>query len=139
MCFVSLHNHDSTSNFKLLDALPSVEELLTTASDLSYKGLAISNHETLSSHVEAIQVTRKLKEKGKLSRDFKLILANEIYLVDNATETKENYQSGVTRFPHFLLIAKSKEGHEALRRLSSKAWGKNYFRSGYMERTPTDK
>lgn len=139
MCFISCHNHDSTSNFKLLDCITSVEELITTASDLSYKGIAITNHETVSSHVEAIKVTRRLKKEGKIPEEFQLILGNEIYLLDDVEYAKQNYKSGETKFPHFLLLAKSKQGHEALRRLSSKAWGENYFRTGFMERTPTDK
>jgi DNA polymerase III subunit alpha len=135
---ISLHNHTDKSNIRLLDATNRVKDLITTAAELGYKGVAITDHETISSHIEAIQTTRKLKESGKLGKDFKLILGNEIYLVDLLEEVRDNYKSGVTKFPHFILLAKDKEGHEQLRRLSSEAW-KNSFYTGTMERTPTVK
>lgn len=138
MCFISPHNHTSRSNFRLLDCTNSVEDLILTSAKLGYKGIAITDHETVSAHVEAIKVTEKLKRSGKIHEDFKLILGNEIYLCESLEEVKDNYQSGVTKFPHFLLLAKDKTGHEQLRYLSSKAWG-NSFYTGTMERVPTIK
>jgi DNA polymerase III subunit alpha len=135
---VSLHNHSDYSNIRLLDCTNSVEELIKKAGELGYKGIALSDHESVSGHVQAIKKTRELKEKGVLPKDFKLILANEIYLVDDVEETKNNYQSGVTKFPHFLIIAKNKQGHEQMRYLSSLAWQNSFF-TGTMERVPTDK
>ncbi|MFJ7982351.1 PHP domain-containing protein [Lysinibacillus xylanilyticus] len=137
-CRVELHCHTDVSNIRLLDSINSVEELIQTAHDLGLRGLAITDHEALSNHVKAIQTVRKLKEEDKISQDFKLILGNEIYLVDSLEEVRDNYQSGVTKFPHYLLIAKNKEGHEALRVLSSMAW-ENSFYTGTMERVPTTK
>lgn len=138
MCIVGLHNHSDYSNIRLLDCTNSVEELLLTAGQLGYKGIALSDHESVSGHVQAIQKTRELKQKGKLPEDFKLILANEIYLVDDVEYVKNNYKSGETKFPHFLIISKNKQGHEQMRYLSSIAWG-NSFHTGTMERVPTDK
>ena len=133
---IELHTHTDVSNIRLLDSINSVGELIQTAWDIGLKGLAITDHEVLSNHVKAIQTVRKLKEKGKIGQDFKLILGNEIYLVPSLEEVRDNYKSGVTKFPHYLLISKSKEGHEALRKLSSKAW-ENSFYTGTMERVPT--
>lgn len=138
MCFVPLHNHSDYSNIRLLDCVNSVEELIRTAGNLGYKGVALSDHESVSGHVQAIKKTRELKQKGVISEDFKLILANEIYLVDDVEETKTNYQSGITKFPHFLIISKNKKGHDQMRYLSSLAWS-NSFYTGAMERVPTDK
>lgn len=135
---ISCHNHTSRSNFRLLDCTNSVEDLIKTSAEVGYKGVAITDHETVSAHVEAIKATEKLKKSGKIPSDFKLILGNEIYLVDSLEEVKDNYKSGVTKFPHFLLLAKDKEGHEQLRYLSSLAWG-NSFYTGTMERVPTIK
>jgi DNA polymerase III subunit alpha len=135
---VSLHNHSDYSNIRLLDCTNSVEELIRKAGELGYKGIGLSDHESVSGHVQAIKKTRELKEKGVIPKDFKLILANEIYLVDDVEETKNNYQSGVTKFPHFLIIAKNKQGHEQMRYLSSLAWQNSFF-TGTMERVPTDK
>lgn len=137
MC-ISCHNHTDKSNIRLLDSTNRVKDLVKTAAELGYKGLAITDHETLSAHVEAIKTVRSLKKSGKIDNDFKLILGNEIYLVDSLEEVRDNYKSGVTKFPHFLLLAKDKVGHEQLRLLSSEAW-KNSFYTGTMERTPTVK
>lgn len=136
MCFVSPHNHTSKSNFRLLDCTNSVEDLIQTAAQLGYKGIAITDHETVSAHVEAIQTVNKYKAEKKIPQDFKLILGNEIYLVDDLESVRDNYQPGITKFPHFLLLAKDAIGHEQLRYLSSKAW-ENSFYTGTMERVPT--
>ena len=40
------------------------------------------------------------------------------------------------RYYHFILIAKNKEGHRALRELSSRAWMNSYWDRG-LERVPT--
>lgn len=134
--FINLHTHTSVSNIRLLDSTNLVDRLLETAVELNYRGIAVTDHEVLSAHVDAIQYTRKLKEQGKMPKDFKLILGNEIYLVDSLEEVRDNYEPGVTKFPHFILLAKSKIGHEQLRVLSSRAWSRSY-RTGLMERTPT--
>lgn len=138
MCYISNHNHTDRSNIRLLDSTNRVKDLFKTAAELGYKGLAITDHECLSAHVEAIKTVRDMKKKGKLNEDFKLILGNEIYLVDSLEEVRDNYKSGETKFPHFLLLAKDEIGHEQLRILSSEAW-KNSFYTGTMERTPTVK
>ncbi len=138
MCFINCHNHSDRSNFRLLDCTNSVEDLIETAAKIGYKGLAITDHETVSAHVQAIKKTREFKNKGKIPEDFKLILGNEVYLVDSIESVKDNYKSGATKFPHFLLLARTKEGHEQLRLLSSLAW-QNSFYTGTMERVPTTK
>jgi DNA polymerase III subunit alpha len=135
---ISCHNHTDKSNIRLLDSTNRTQDLFITAAELQYKGLAITDHECLSSHVEAIKTVRNMKKKGTLAEDFKLILGNEIYLVDSLEEVKDNYKSGETKFPHFLLLAKDKVGHEQLRTLSSNAW-KDSFYTGTMERVPTVK
>lgn len=138
MCIIGHHNHSSKSNFRLLDCTNSVEELIQTAADIGYKGITITDHETVSAHVEALQVLDKLKKSNKIPNDFQLILGNEIYLVDDIESVRDNYKPGITKFPHFVLIAKDKVGHEQLRYLSSIAW-ENSFYTGTMERVPTTK
>lgn len=133
-----LHCHTDYSNPRVIDAISTVEELIQTAADLGKKAVALTEHENVSSHMKGIQTLRKLKEEGKIPQDFKLILGNEIYLCNSLEEVKDNYQSGVTKFPHFLLLAKNAEGHEALRYLSSAAW-ENSFYTSIMERVPTMK
>jgi DNA polymerase-3 subunit alpha len=102
LCLISNHNHTDKSNIRLLDSTNRTKDLFETAAKLNYKGLAITDHECLSAHLEAIKIVRSMKKSGKLSDDFKLILGNEIYLVDSLEEVKDNYKSGETKFPHFL-------------------------------------
>ena len=68
------------------------------------------------------------KEIEKDYPGFKIALGNEIYL----TPDREMGQ----RYYHFILIAKNKEGHRALRELSSRAWMNSYWDRG-LERVPT--
>ncbi|WP_341480074.1 PHP domain-containing protein [Paenibacillus dendrobii] len=128
---------DSGSNLKLRDTTNTVEGLIQTTHDMGHKGVAITDHESISAHVKAIQVTQKLKDNGKINKDFKLILGNEIYLVESIEEVRDNYKSGVTKYPHFLLLAKDETGHEQIRYMSSRAW-ESSFHTGPMLRTPTE-
>lgn len=134
---LELHFHLDYSNLRLLDCINSVEEAILKTAELGLSGMAITDHETVSGHLKAIKAVEKFKKEGKIPQDFKLILGNEIYLVESLEEVRDNYKSGVTKFPHFLLLSKNKEGHEALRLLSSKAW-ENSFWTGSMERVPTE-
>ena len=68
------------------------------------------------------------KEIQKDNPDFKIALGNEIYLVGN----RENGQ----KYYHFILIAKNKQGHQALKELSSTAWMNSYWDRG-LERVVT--
>lgn len=135
---INLHSHSDVSNIRVIDSLAKVEGLIQTAADLRLGGVALTEHESISSHIKGIQITRRLKEEGKIPQDFKLVLGNEIYLVDSLEEVRDNYQSGVTKFPHFLILAKNSSGHEAIRKMSSMAW-ENSFYTGMMERVPTIK
>lgn len=88
-------------------------------------GIAITDHECLSSHVEVVQIAKDLRETNP---DFRVALGNEIYL----TETRDKSQ----KYFHFILIAKDAVGHRVLRELSSTAWYNSYHDRG-MERVPT--
>lgn len=87
-------------------------------------GIAITDHECLSSHIEVNQYAEKIKETNP---DFKIALGNEIYLTDTRNKGQKYY--------HFILIAKDAIGHKALRELSSTAWYNSYSDRG-MERVP---
>ena len=124
------HNHTEYSNLRLKDCNMKVGALIEQAQKLGLKGISITDHECISGHIDAIIKSKELQDKGI---DFKVALGNEIYLVNSLSEVRDNYQPGITKFPHFVLTAKNKEGHLALRKLSSVAWG-NLFRTGKMER-----
>ena len=120
-----VHSHTHYSNIRLLDSINRPEKLIERAQKIGLAGIAITDHEVLSSHMEVNILAKKLREENP---DFKIALGNEIYL----TDTREN---GI-RYWHFILIAKDKEGHRQLRELSSLAWLNSYWDRG-MERVPT--
>ena len=120
-----VHSHTHYSNLRLLDCINRPKDLVNRAIELGLKGIAITDHETLSSHMELNIYQKEVQETNP---DFKIALGNEIYLTPN----RENGQ----RYYHFILIAKNKEGHRALRELSSTAWMNSYWDRG-MERVPT--
>lgn len=132
---IHLHVHSDYSNIRLIDSINKIPRLINKAVELGNKGIAITDHESVSGHVKAIQAVKSGKESGKIPKDFKLILGNEIYLVDSLEEVRDNYQSGITKFWHFILLAKDEIGHKQIRELSSLAWD-NSFYTGKMERTP---
>lgn len=126
MAYTSIHNHTHYSNLRLLDCIIRPTDLIDEAYKLGLKGIAITDHESLSAHIEAIQHYKK----KYLNTDFKLILGNEIYLVDEKKSGSQYY--------HFIILSKNKTGHRALRELSSIAWRDSYFDRG-MERVPVTK
>lgn len=136
---IGLHNHTDYSNLRLRDSINTIEDLVTTALQLNYKGIAITEHEFIGSHHKAIKFVEEGKKDGSVPQDFKLILGNEIYLVEDAKWCEENYYNpeAEVKFFHYLLLAKNKEGHKALRKLSSRAW-ENSFTTGLMARVPTE-
>lgn len=122
-----IHAHTHYSNLRLLDAINRPKNLINRAIDLGLKGIAITEHENLSSHIEA---NLYQEEIHKTNPEFKVILGNEIYLCDN----RDSHQ----RYYHFILLAKNQMGHRALRELSSIAWLNAYFDRG-MQRVVTTK
>src|SRR5690554_3020608 len=129
--YTSLHNHTDYSNLRIIDSINSVEKLIDRAYELGLKGVAITDHETVSGHIKAIEYYNK-KYKDKKD-EFKLILGNEIYLT--RSDLNENTHKKGEKFYHVLLLAKDEIGHRQLRELSTRAWSRSYFRN--MMRCPT--
>lgn len=126
--FAELHTHtDIGSNVRLIDSTCKTEAIIDKAIELGFAGVAITDHESLSAHIKAIQKWKKIKEKYP---DFKLVLGNEIYLIDEA-----DYKN-TDSFYHFILLAKDPVGHRQLRELSSRAWSRVYTHKR-VERVPT--
>ncbi len=117
----SVHNHTDASNFRLVDSINQLDRLVKRGKEIGLAGMAITDHETLA---QSIRVC-KLQDEYE---DFKIAIGNEIYLCDERNKNQ--------KYPHFILIAKDKEGHEQLRRLSSVAWMNSYYDRG-LERVPT--
>jgi len=123
----------------MLDSINKIPTLIDHALKLNLKGVAITDHESLSGHVKALKHIKKLKEKSEgneLSKvnNFKLVLGNEIYLTRDGLN-KSNYIKDQDKYFHFILLAKDKEGHKILRKLSSRAWSRSYYQ--FIERVPT--
>ena len=125
--YFNIHNHTMYSNIRLLDCINRPTDLIDKAIELGLSGIAITDHECLSAHMEVNQYAKKIKEKYP---DFIIALGNEVYLVDKR-------EPGI-KYNHFILTAKDEMGHKALRELSSIAWYNAYTDRG-MERVPITK
>ena len=120
------HSHTHYSNIRLLDCINKPKALINRAVELGLAGIAITDHECLAGHPEVnIYYNDVIKKEHP---DFKVALGNEIYLCPNRDRDQSFY--------HFILIAKNKTGHRALRELSSTAW-LNIFETKRMERVVT--
>ena len=93
----SVHNHTEMSNFRLLDCINKLPNLIERGKEIGLAGMAITDHETIA---QSIRVCKLQKENP----DFKIAIGNEIYL----TDTRDKGQ----RYYHHILIAKDKEGHK---------------------------
>ena len=129
---LSLHNHTDFSNFRLRDSINTVEGLIDYAIELGHSGVAITEHDTIASHIRAEKYYNKIKNDNP---DFKLIRGNEIYLVRNGLNS-QNYKKETDRYFHFILLAKDLEGHKQIREVSSRAWNRSYI-ARRMRRVPT--
>ena len=120
-----VHSHTMYSNLRLLDCINRPTSLINRAIEIGLNGIAITEHESLSS---APEINFYAQDILKEHPDFKVALGNEIYLTPNREMGQKYY--------HFILIAKNKTGFRALRELSSRAWMNSYWDRG-LERVPT--
>jgi DNA polymerase-3 subunit alpha len=134
--FVHLHVHSEYSNIRILDSINKIKDMILFVASLGQSSLAITDHECLSSHIKFLTTVESLKKDEKINKEFKAILGNEIYLVDEEQMQYEMQEIGRTTFFHFLLLSKDNEGHEQLRKLSSLAWKRMFSYKG-IERVPT--
>lgn len=127
------HAHDEYSNASLgfPDVICRVDKLIQTAYDLGLTGIAITNHETISSHIKAL----KYYESMQKDRAFTLALGNECYLQTDEEYFNNRDNDGTDPFYHFILIALDTEGHHQLRQLSTNAWIRGYKK--FIWRRPT--
>lgn len=128
----SIHNHTDYSNLRLRDAIIKTEDLLWHAAELGHEVVGITEHESLSNHVKAEKIYKKVKEKYP---NFKLIRGNEIYLCRNGLNAS-NFNKDVDKYYHFCLYAKNAIGHKQIREISTRAWHRSYMARG-MRRVPT--
>lgn len=131
--FLGTHYHSDHSNYRLRDSINTVKSLIKYTHELGHKGMAITEHETIGSSLEALSILKEFRKKDPKSwKDYKLILGNEIYLCNRKQiEEEKDYV-----FPHFVLLAKDAIGHQQIRELSTRAWVDNSF-TWVMKRVPT--
>lgn len=127
----SLHNHTDYSNLRLRDCINKVPALIDRAIELNHKVVAITDHETVSSYIAVENYRDKILKEYP---DFKIILGNEIYLCRDGLNA-ENYNKGIDRYFHFILLAKDEIGNKQIRELSTRAWMRSYKQ--FQTRVPT--
>ena len=133
MSFFGSHCHTHIgSNLRLRDSINKIPEMFEYAHSLGHKGIAITDHEAITAHLDALMFHDTIKDKEGWE-NWKTALGNEIYLCSNNC-VAENARDNV--YPHFILIACDAEGHKGIRELSTKAWINNSFMS-VMMRVPT--
>ena len=146
MSYTTLHNHSSYSNASLgfPDSINKYDKLIQSAYDLGLNGIAITDHECISGHVQALKYYQSMTK----DRPFQLILGNEIYLLSEDEDSFMNgtalpfdengndnyYANNETPYYHFILNALDNEGHKQIRELSSRAWYRAYTYKGLMRR-----
>ena len=133
--YYSLHNHTCASNARLVDSINVIEDLIQYAFDLGLYGIALTEHETVNSHIKALKYIDKKRKEDERWNNFKLILGNEVYLCRNGLNS-DNYDSKKDSFYHFILLAKDEEGHKQIRKLSTRAYGQSFIKNR-MRRVPT--
>lgn len=105
---------------------------MTYAGQLGHSVVAITEHETIAN---AIKIEKEYKEIKKQYPNLKLVRGNEIYLCRNGL-LGENFERGIDKYYHFILLAKNAQGHQQIRELSTRAWLRSYMAGG-LRRTPT--
>lgn len=132
--YFNIHNHSSYSNALLgfPDVLCSVQDVIQRAYDLGLSGAAITEHEGISSHIQAL----KYYEQMPRDRPFVLGLGNEIYLMEEAEDLENRETHNTHPYYHFILLALDTEGHKQLRELSTRAW-QRAWKQGRIFRRPT--
>ena len=99
---------------------------------MGHSVVAITEHDTIASHIRAEKYMNKIKDKYP---NLKLIRGNEIYLVRNGLNAN-NYKKETDRYFHCILIARDEIGHRQIREISSRAWIRSYV-ARRMRRVPT--
>ena len=129
----NIHLHTDMSNIKLRDSTNKVKDVLEYALKLGLPGVAITDHSSIGNHIKA---TRYIEDNPDKFKDFTLGLGEEFYLCEREKIEKSVENNEKVRFPHFLVLAKNKNGYEFLKRLTTREWENSFWYRG-MQRTPT--
>lgn len=126
------HTHSEYSNSSLgfPDCTNKLKDLIQRAYDIGLAGINISDHECLSSSVQALEYYNSMSK----DRDFKISIGNEIYLLTEQ-EYFDNKEKATHPYYHFVLTALDTEGYKQLCRLSDRAWQRAW--KSFIWRRPT--
>lgn len=130
-----LHCHTDGSNLRMRDCIIKTKDLIDYAFKIGMKAVALTDHASISNHIKAMQYAQQLQKEGK---NIKVLLGNEIYLINDVIDSDENYIRGGTKFYHLILIAKNRKGHDQLRAINAKGW-ESSFMTGKLRRVPNDR
>lgn len=131
--YFSVHNHTDYSNAALgfSDCINKTETLIQYAYDIGLNGVCITDHECISSYIQALNYYDKMQKE----RPFTLGLGNECYLLSkDEYESNLNGESNIP-FYHFILLALDTEGYHQICKLSTRAWERAWFKGVW--RRPT--
>jgi DNA polymerase-3 subunit alpha len=68
--YASLHAHTHYSNLKVIDSINKENDLIDDAYNKGLSAIAITDHDTVSGHIKAVQHYKK----NYADKDFKLII-----------------------------------------------------------------
>lgn len=108
--FINLHVHSAQGS--LLDSILTTEQIVKYAADNKQSAIAISDHGTMHSFVDQVELCNKYGVKP--------IVACEIYEVDNYLEKRDTKEHKQIRY-HLLLIVKTQQGLKNLFKIVSEA------------------
>lgn len=133
MSYFNNHNHTEYSNAScgFPDVINRVQDLIQRAYDLGLEGITITDHESISAHIQALKYYNSMTKE----RPFTLALGNEIYLMEEQEDIENKENEGHNPYYHFILTALDTEGHKQLRELSTRAWQRAYKK--FIYRRPT--
>ncbi len=119
--FVHLHNH---SHYSILDALPTIKELVAAAVEDRQPAIALTDHGvmygTIEFYQEVLNVNKSLKEKGE-EYQIKPIIGFEAYIASGSRFDKTSLKADTKKknYYHLLLLAKDIKGYKNLIKLTS--------------------
>jgi len=121
------HNHHSHSYYSLLDGFSSPLELMQRAKELGMDALSLTDHGTLSGHIDMLNAA---KETG-----VKPILGIEAYFTTDRFDkrARKDREADDQVYNHLIVLAKDDSGLENLNKLSEDAWNDGFFMKPRMD------
>ena len=124
----SVHSHTDYSNERLRDCIIKIPDMMNYAEELGHTVLGFTDHESISGWM-------KIEEEAEKHPNLKVLRGNEIYLCRDGLNS-QNFQRGIDKYYHFVLIAKNLRGAHQIMEISTRAWKRSYMSRG-MRRVPT--